>query len=65
LRGQLRTAAKGAETIVYLATSDEVAGITGRYFRDKKEIRSSDVSYIRQVRDVVWASSVRLSGTDL
>ena len=38
LRGQLRTPAKGAETIVYLADADEVAGVTGRYFRDKTEM---------------------------
>jgi len=65
LRGRLRTPAKGAETILYLATSDEVAGVTGRYFRDKKETKSSDISYARQVQGAVWASSVGLGGIDL
>ncbi|MGQ0504660.1 MAG: hypothetical protein ACT4TC_05015 [Myxococcaceae bacterium] len=31
-----RTVQKGAETIVYLATSPEVEGVTGQYFFDKK-----------------------------
>ena len=64
-KGQLRTPARGAETIVYLATSDEVAGLTGKYFRDKKEMRSSDISHSGAVRDALWASSVALGGIDL
>lgn len=39
---------KGAETIIYLASSEEVANITGRYFFDKKEERSSEISYDRE-----------------
>jgi len=65
LKGQLRTPAQGAETIVYLATSDEVEGMTGKYFMDKKEMRSSDISYAGAVRESLWASSVRLGGIDL
>lgn len=64
LRGRLRTPARAAETIVYLATSDGVAGITGKYFRDKKETRSSDISYEGAVREALWESSVALSGID-
>ena len=64
LRGQLRTPARAAETIVYLAASGDVAGVTGRYFRDKKETRSSDISYERAVQEALWESSVALSGID-
>ena len=31
------TPEQGAETSVYLATSDEVAGISGKYFANKRE----------------------------
>jgi NAD(P)-dependent dehydrogenase (short-subunit alcohol dehydrogenase family) len=62
---QLLTPAQGAETVVYLASSDDVMGITGRYFVDKKERRSSELSYDRAIQEDLWASSVRLSGIDL
>jgi NAD(P)-dependent dehydrogenase (short-subunit alcohol dehydrogenase family) len=64
LKGRLRTAARGAETIVYLATSDEVTGVTGRYFRDMKATRSSDLSYDAALREALWESSAALSGAD-
>ncbi len=35
----------GAETSVYLASSPEVAGVTGQYFAKKKAVRSSAASY--------------------
>ena len=41
LRIFFRSASKGAETSVYLASSDEVKGKSGLYFKDKKEIKSS------------------------
>ena len=65
LKGELRTPAQGAETIVYLATSNEVAGATGKYFEDKKEKRSSDVSYDKANQEALWAASVEWSKVDL
>jgi len=59
---QLLTPAQGAETVVYLASSSDVEGITGRYFRDKKERRSSDISYDKVIQEKLWTSSVELSG---
>ena len=41
----MRRPAKGAETAVYLASSADVDGVSGRYFIDKKEARSSAASY--------------------
>ena len=40
-----RRARRGAETIVYLAASPEVEGVTGRYFVGRHETRSSPASY--------------------
>jgi len=64
-KGKLLTPAQGAETVVYLASSDEVKGVTGRYFMDKKEKRSSDISYDKAMQEKLWAFSVELSGIDI
>ncbi len=36
---------QGADTVVYLAASPEVAGVTGKYFTRRRESRSSPASY--------------------
>ncbi|MFP3959731.1 MAG: hypothetical protein ACLFUX_06155, partial [Spirochaetaceae bacterium] len=53
---------KGAETPVYLATSAEVAGTTGRYFTDGKPVRSSSLSYDEQLSGRLWNVSAELVG---
>lgn len=63
--GQLLTPTQGAETIVYLTSSGEVEGISGRYFQDKKEKRSSDISHVHEIQEKLWVTSVKLSGIDL
>jgi NAD(P)-dependent dehydrogenase (short-subunit alcohol dehydrogenase family) len=62
---QFLTPAQGAETIVYLASSSDVAGVTGKYFKDKEERRSSELSYDRAAQDRLWALSVALGGLNL
>jgi NAD(P)-dependent dehydrogenase (short-subunit alcohol dehydrogenase family) len=42
---------EGARTSVYLATSPEVARISGRYFDNRKQVRSSALTYDRQVQE--------------
>jgi len=39
------TPEEGAQTIIYLATSLEVWGVTGRYFVKEKSIPSSKITY--------------------
>lgn len=51
---------KGAETSVYLATSPEVEGMSGKYFTNKKAIRSNPGSYDLAVQDQLWDVSARL-----
>ncbi|MGD8753950.1 MAG: SDR family oxidoreductase, partial [Anaerolineales bacterium] len=36
---------KGAETVIYLATSNDVEGVSGKYFVKKKAVKSDQVSY--------------------
>ena len=51
---------KGAETIIYLASSPEVEGVTGKYFVEKKATRSSKESYDEAVAKRLWEVSEQL-----
>jgi len=62
---QLLTPEQGAATLVFLASSNEVRGITGKYFSDLKEIKSSDISYDKALQNKIWEFSARLSSIDL
>ena len=53
---------KGAETLVYLASSTEVAGISGKYWNEKQQKRSSDNSYDRKQQQRLWAFSAEATG---
>jgi retinol dehydrogenase 14 len=52
---------KGAETSIYLASSPEVEGLSGRYFVKKAEARSSDVSYDKRLAKRLWEVSADLT----
>ena len=52
---------KGAETSIYLASSPEVEGLSGRYFVKKAEARSSDVSYDESKARRLWEVSAVLT----
>lgn len=52
------SAAQGARTACYLAASEAVAEVTGRYFVKGAARRSSSVSYDEKVADELWARSV-------
>ena len=53
---------KGAETIIYLATSEEVEGISGKYFQEKEPIQTSPLSYDIDIAKRLWAISEKLTG---
>ena len=54
-------AAKGAGTLVHLATSPEVEGVTGRYFVDCRAVPSSALSYDAGLAADLWQLSERLT----
>jgi len=56
------TPKKGAETSIYLATSKEVTGLTGRYYVDCKESPSSPASYDQEAATKLWDISKDLTG---
>lgn len=51
---------KGAETILFLATSPETDSITGKYFDKCKEKPSSKLSYDVNIRKKLWEETERL-----
>lgn len=55
-----RSPEKGAETVIYLASSPEVEGVTGKYFKDKEPIKSSPESYDRQAARRLWEISAAM-----
>jgi NAD(P)-dependent dehydrogenase (short-subunit alcohol dehydrogenase family) len=56
------SSAKGAETSVFLATSPEVEGVTGKYFDNKKVIASSKISYDETSQRRLWEMSEQICG---
>jgi NAD(P)-dependent dehydrogenase (short-subunit alcohol dehydrogenase family) len=56
------TPEQGAETPIYLASSPDVEGVSGRFFYRKKERKSSVESYDKLVAGRLWEVSRSLSG---
>jgi retinol dehydrogenase 14 len=53
---------RGARTSVYLASSPEVEGVTGKYFVKKSATKSSNASYNEGTARRLWAASAKLTG---
>ncbi|MCX7922982.1 MAG: SDR family oxidoreductase [Clostridia bacterium] len=64
LKPFFQTPAEGASTTIYLATSPEVEGVTGKYYYMKKQIPSSKSSYDVELARKLWDLSVKLTGLD-
>ena len=58
----MKTPAQGAGTPIYLASSPEVEGITGRYFVNRKPRTSSKASYDTAAATRLWQVSTDLAG---
>ena len=58
----MKTPAHGALTPVYLASSPEVEGITGRYYAGRKPKTSSKASYDTGAAARLWHASAGLAG---
>ncbi len=53
---------QGARTLIYLASSPEVAGLTGRYFVKEKPVASSAASQDQALAQRLWRVSEELTG---
>ncbi|MCA9519498.1 MAG: SDR family oxidoreductase [Myxococcales bacterium] len=56
-----KNADKGARTSIYLATSSEVEGVSGRYYDDCREARTSTIARDAEVARRLWDRSVELT----
>ena len=55
-----RTPAQGAQTVIHLAASAEVEGLTGQYFAERQARRSSPASYDEATARRLWEISARM-----
>jgi NAD(P)-dependent dehydrogenase (short-subunit alcohol dehydrogenase family) len=53
---------KGAQTVIYLASSPDVEYVTGKYFVNKKEKKSSPESNDEAAAQKLWQISAKLTG---
>lgn len=53
---------KGAALSVYLADSELVAGVSGKYFSGMKQSQSSGISYDKDLQEKLWKISAELVG---
>jgi len=56
------TPEQGAQTLIYLAASPEVEGISGKYFVEKKVARSSAASHDLNAAQRLWEVSAAMTG---
>jgi NAD(P)-dependent dehydrogenase (short-subunit alcohol dehydrogenase family) len=57
--------AAGVETVVYLAASPGVAGVTGQYFVERKPVASSQASRDAATAGRLWRISAEMTGMEL
>jgi retinol dehydrogenase-14 len=58
----MRSPEQGADTLIWLASSSEVDGVSGKYFSDRKEIEAKKVAYDPAARRRLWEISEDLTG---
>jgi len=56
------SAKRGAETSVYLASSNEVKNVTGKCFFKKKETKTTPISYDQELQERLWNKTIELLG---
>jgi NAD(P)-dependent dehydrogenase (short-subunit alcohol dehydrogenase family) len=61
----MSTVEEGTEAVVRLAVSQEVEGVTGRYFDGRREARANRQAYDPQARQTLWELSEELCGRSL
>ena len=62
IRPFMRSPTKGARTVVYLASSPAVEGVTGRYYSNLESKKSNESSYDAEITARLWRVSADLVG---
>lgn len=60
-----RSPEKGAETVIYLASSPEASNVSGHYFINKKSVESSPESYDENLAKRLWFLSRKMVKIEL
>ena len=58
----MRTPEQGADTVIHLASSWEVEGVSGKYYSDRKWIEPQEVALAPDARRKLWEASEELTG---
>ena len=58
----MRTPEQGADTLIWLASSPDVKGVSGRYYSDRKPIEPKKIASDPGARRRLWVESERLTG---
>jgi NAD(P)-dependent dehydrogenase (short-subunit alcohol dehydrogenase family) len=61
----MRTPEQGADTVIWLASSPEVEGASGRYYADRKVIEPKKIANDPAARRRLWEESERLTGIEV
>jgi NAD(P)-dependent dehydrogenase (short-subunit alcohol dehydrogenase family) len=56
---------EGADTVVFLASSPEVAGVSGKYFTKRQPVASSPASYDEAAQKRLWEISAQMTGLEV
>ena len=62
ISGNLKLPRRGAYASIYLASSPEVNGVTGRFFHNDQIISSSELLFDRDLTKKLWTISEQLTG---
>lgn len=54
---------KGADAVEYLAVSEEIEWVSGRYFEGKKEALPLGQAFDSQARRRLWDLSIQIAGS--
>jgi retinol dehydrogenase 14 len=58
----MRTPEQGADTLIWLGSSSDVEGVSGKYFSDRKEIEAKEIAHDPAARLRLWEISEVLTG---
>lgn len=61
----MKSPKKGAKTSIYLASSPEIQGVSGKYFEKRKEVELTEVSDDQEIAKCLWNVSVDLTNHNL
>lgn len=59
-----KTPEEGAESVLYLAASREMDGVTGQYFKERESVNPSPEAYDEKAAARLWRESLELTGLE-